>query len=155
MAQPATIAFMAKDNIVVEFRNDLLPFCEFLFMIARRNNGQGPIKTNVMAHDIRLTEAICQICLYPCPYQTRVRPQDFETSIELGDFMGIQGVDTEDDVDLDNEYIDEFLSHLGLESDGEDAPPDLTPSEDEELAMETLKDLSDDEDFDEESHLMY
>lgn len=141
MAHPATIAFMTKDNVIVDFRSDLMSYCAFLSMIVRRSKGTGPIKINSSAHDIRLTEAICQIGLYPCPYQTKIQPHDFDTSFELGEFMGIEGVNINDDVDWGNEYIDDFLFHLGLEADDEDAPPDLTPAERDECAKAALKEL--------------
>lgn len=85
------------------------PFLDMLF----RHRETLPVKTSIGKLDLLLAQCICQTGLYPCTHQKLLQPEEFSTFQELCDFFDISDA-VEDD---DNEHLNDFLLHLGLEED--------------------------------------
>lgn len=108
------IPFSSTEGITIYFSEEQLEYIEFLDMLYRRSQSM-PIKTGVSERDLQLVAAICDIGLYPCTHQRTLVPEGFATFPELCDYFGIDV-----DEDSNNEYINDFLSYLGLDEVEED-----------------------------------
>jgi len=76
-------------------------------MLSRHATGCMPIKTDVSSRDLMIASAIITIGLSPCPYQTLIRPEDFEPFQDFCDYFSI-----DIDVDYDNITLTTFCLFL-------------------------------------------
>jgi hypothetical protein len=104
------IPFLSQEGEIVNITSSLVQQSDFLAMLVSRAQTH-PIKTTVLSHDLKLTEAICYWDCLPCLYQNTLRPHGFDTWQLLVDFMGISPSLTDDG----NCYINSFLSYMGLD----------------------------------------
>jgi len=111
-------SFLSQEGEVVQFSSELVASSDFLSMLVRHAR-TNPIKTTVTSHDLKLTEAICYWDCLPCPHQNILKPTEFETWQEFADFMGLQP----SAVDGENQYLNDFLSLMGMDTITEELNP--------------------------------
>jgi hypothetical protein len=89
---------------------------EVLEMLYRRDCKDGSFKMDVCTHDLQMLLIICEYGMYPCSHQLIIRPSSAFSSFEsLCEYFL---VDAEEDVD--NIYINDFLTYLELPNVDED-----------------------------------
>lgn len=132
MTHTEDITFLSEEGIAIHFSQDHIQYVELLDMLYRNSHGQRPIKTGVCTKDLMLSAAMCEVGLYPCLHQTILNPEGFDTFQELCDYMGI---DVEED--SENDYLNDFLSFLGLETEpGDDVVYEYEGWTDEMIAAQ-------------------
>jgi hypothetical protein len=125
------IPFLSEEGTIINFNQDQMSYSELLDMLYRNSHERRPIKTKIREHDLKLALAICEFGLSPCPYQTVLQPDEFDSYRSLCDYMGI---DVEEDAE--NDCLNDFLSFLGLETDTEDDAEDLYEGWSDEMIAE-------------------
>lgn len=107
------VQFVSNDGKNVFVEGDIVENIDILNMLYRRGKGHPIVNLNLSENDILLVRAIALIGVYPCPYDTRFIPDEYESAESLGDYVGITGINPDLNVDWSGDYTNDFLSLMG------------------------------------------